>query len=326
MNEEDFQQQLEEQLNARVPNTSRARHLTLLVLALTGVAIYAGWRIKNPEVKLAPEKAVNAANFNLRTLKNRSDTFLPAETPAAEKLPELRPLPSLPQIPEPAPLTKSAADTSAALDDVSAMTPASPAPRTLGGTRPAGDVKALAATEEVVLPADDGENFTPAPLTATDTNLKDFVATATTDGLHPPVPVTAVSAPRYHQVGAEESLPEIAARYYGSDDVAHIIRIRDANPCLKTGGFRAGIRLLIPDGAPRVSPPAPAVSAGRATLPAQTPVSSGTYTVVPGDTLSRIAAKLYGRPAAWKEIYALNRDRLSSPDALRNGMRLRLPR
>ncbi len=48
----------------------------------------------------------------------------------------------------------------------------------------------------------------------------------------------------------------------------------------------------------------------------------GTYTVQSGDSLGSIALKLYGASWKWDTLYQLNRDRLSSPAALRVGQRL----
>ena len=49
------------------------------------------------------------------------------------------------------------------------------------------------------------------------------------------------------------------------------------------------------------------------------------YTVRPGDTLSRIARKVYGRSAPWKSIYNVNRDQLKSPHNLKVGQVLKIP-
>jgi nucleoid-associated protein YgaU len=49
------------------------------------------------------------------------------------------------------------------------------------------------------------------------------------------------------------------------------------------------------------------------------------YTVEPGDSLRSIAAKVYGDPDRWSEIYDANRESIGSdPDSLRVGLRLRL--
>ncbi len=50
-----------------------------------------------------------------------------------------------------------------------------------------------------------------------------------------------------------------------------------------------------------------------------------TYTVQPGDTLSRISTKVYGVSNRWTEIFEANRDQLPSPNALQPGQVLRLP-
>ena len=49
------------------------------------------------------------------------------------------------------------------------------------------------------------------------------------------------------------------------------------------------------------------------------------YRVRPGDTLSRISARVYGDAAAWRRIYDANRDLLESPDDLGPGMMLVVP-
>ncbi len=53
-----------------------------------------------------------------------------------------------------------------------------------------------------------------------------------------------------------------------------------------------------------------------------------TYVVRKGDTLSTIAAKpeVYGHGSAWRRIYEANRDILKSPDKVRVGMTLKIPR
>ncbi len=51
----------------------------------------------------------------------------------------------------------------------------------------------------------------------------------------------------------------------------------------------------------------------------------GTYTVQPGDTLSKIAQKVYGDFRQWPLIFEANRDKLTSPSLIRVGMELRIP-
>lgn len=50
-----------------------------------------------------------------------------------------------------------------------------------------------------------------------------------------------------------------------------------------------------------------------------------TYTVKPGDTLSRIAKEHLGDANAYMRIFELNRDQLSDPDKIKPGQVLKLP-
>jgi len=58
-----------------------------------------------------------------------------------------------------------------------------------------------------------------------------------------------------------------------------------------------------------------------------TPVVSheSTYTVRPGDTLSKIAKEKLGDPSAYTEILNLNRDQLSDPNKIKPGQVLKIP-
>jgi LysM repeat protein len=51
----------------------------------------------------------------------------------------------------------------------------------------------------------------------------------------------------------------------------------------------------------------------------------GTYTVKPGDSLSGIAGRVLGNSNRWREIFELNRDRLSDPNKIFPGQVLKLP-
>ena len=76
-----------------------------------------------------------------------------------------------------------------------------------------------------------------------------------------------------------------------------------------------------------------AVSTNVAPIIIQSPAGEGqqarqapsTYTVEPGDTLSRISAKVYGASNRWMDIFQANRDQLPSPNALKPGQVLRIP-
>ena len=51
----------------------------------------------------------------------------------------------------------------------------------------------------------------------------------------------------------------------------------------------------------------------------------GSYTIRPGDTLSRIAARAYGSAADWPAIWWANRRQVPDPDLITAGQRLALP-
>ena len=69
--------------------------------------------------------------------------------------------------------------------------------------------------------------------------------------------------------------------------------------------------------APSRQPPAPTASAPTA--------SRETYTVRPGDNLSRIAARVYNDRNQWRRIYEANRDSLPRPEDLQPGQVLIIP-
>jgi len=50
-----------------------------------------------------------------------------------------------------------------------------------------------------------------------------------------------------------------------------------------------------------------------------------TYTVVKGDSLSKIAKRVYGKASLWRKIYEANRDHIKDPDMIFPGQLLRIP-
>ncbi|MEA1927911.1 MAG: transporter substrate-binding domain-containing protein, partial [Candidatus Auribacterota bacterium] len=82
---------------------------------------------------------------------------------------------------------------------------------------------------------------------------------------------------------------------------------------------------VVPVRLPETTPP-PAAPVVEPSPPDKEDIGSFTlYTVRPGDTLSRIARKVYGRSAPWKPIFNANRDQLKSPHNLKVGQVLKIP-
>lgn len=68
-------------------------------------------------------------------------------------------------------------------------------------------------------------------------------------------------------------------------------------------------------------------AAGGAPAPAaasSTPLGHG-YTVQPGDSLSKIAKKIYGDSNRWKEIWQANQAKIPNPDLIHPGLELQIP-
>jgi nucleoid-associated protein YgaU len=70
-----------------------------------------------------------------------------------------------------------------------------------------------------------------------------------------------------------------------------------------------------------------AASAQAPSAPAAPPAAAAgkTYTVQPGDTLSKIAKEHLGNANAYMKIFDANKDQLSDPDKIRPGQVLRIP-
>ena len=71
-----------------------------------------------------------------------------------------------------------------------------------------------------------------------------------------------------------------------------------------------------------VNPNAPPLAAS---VSAATAASGRTYTVKPGDTLSKIAKEFYGSTNEYMKIYNANRDQLTDPDKIKPGQNLVIP-
>ncbi len=55
------------------------------------------------------------------------------------------------------------------------------------------------------------------------------------------------------------------------------------------------------------------------------PPEGRTYTVVKGDSLSKIAKQFYGSAGQWKRIYEANKDAIKNPDLIYPGQTFTIP-
>ena len=65
-------------------------------------------------------------------------------------------------------------------------------------------------------------------------------------------------------------------------------------------------------------------SSSSAPLPKDEAVTR-TYTVVSGDSLSKISKKILGNAGRWKEIWEANKDQIKNPDLIHPGQVLKIP-
>jgi nucleoid-associated protein YgaU len=69
------------------------------------------------------------------------------------------------------------------------------------------------------------------------------------------------------------------------------------------------------------------VSGSSSTAPLAEPAEPAvqTYTVAPGDSLSKIAKHFYGEANKWRLIFEANQDILKNPDLIHPGQVLKIP-
>ena len=67
------------------------------------------------------------------------------------------------------------------------------------------------------------------------------------------------------------------------------------------------------------------VTGGASTTAKAPAVVFETYTVKPGDSLSKIAKLKYGNANLWKTIHEANKDRIKNPDKIQVGWELKIP-
>lgn len=150
-------------------------------------------------------------------------------------------------------------------------------------------------------------------------------------GTPPPGPVTPG---RRYKIQEADTLAAIAREEYG--DEKYWRAIQAANPAIDPNRLLVGQEIILPrkedvvKGAtatpPRTGDTAtPAAPRTGLTATGEPRSAARTVTVARGDTLVALARKHLNDEHRWREIYELNKDKLSSPDNIREGMELKLP-
>lgn len=82
----------------------------------------------------------------------------------------------------------------------------------------------------------------------------------------------------------------------------------------------------VQSGSSSTAPEAPsAAPAGTAGTGSGAGTSARSYTVVSGDSLSKIAQREYGDASKWRVIYEANRDQIKNPDLIHPGQVFTIP-
>ena len=124
------------------------------------------------------------------------------------------------------------------------------------------------------------------------------------------------------KIASGETLYSISVKAYGS--TRYVSKILAANPGMNPSRLKIGQTINLPD----ISSETTARSTGSSAE--STATSSGitgkTYKVSSGDSLRKIALKVYGKESMWQKIYDLNKSTIGSdPAKLKAGMTLQLP-
>ncbi|MBI1367756.1 MAG: LysM peptidoglycan-binding domain-containing protein [Planctomycetes bacterium] len=107
-------------------------------------------------------------------------------------------------------------------------------------------------------------------------------------------------------------------------DEAKWIAIAQANPLVDPKHLKVGQVIRLPDLATFERQREQQLDAIKEAV-AKPDGQTKTVLVQPGDTLSHIAVRVYGKASLWRVIFEANKAELESPDALKVGMKLTIP-
>ena len=137
-------------------------------------------------------------------------------------------------------------------------------------------------------------------------------------------PPPAPAGPRRYTIKNGDTFWSIAKAEYGN--AAYFGHIQRANPGIDPSRIKVGDSIILPD-KNEVIAPASMVTAKQPSAADLVNIDpTRQYRVQPGDNLSSISKKLYGRFDKWAQIYELNKELIGpNPAALKRDMILALP-
>jgi nucleoid-associated protein YgaU len=138
-----------------------------------------------------------------------------------------------------------------------------------------------------------------------------------------------VIAPTFTEdvIRSGDTFATIAQRHYGDSGKADVIA--RANPLMSAANLREGRVVRVPRDPSNVQGlPVVKTAAGEvkpAPVQESKPVATQEYTVQKGDSLAKIARRVYGEERMADMIFQANRDVLTDPAKIRVGQKLKIP-
>ncbi|MBR4082989.1 MAG: LysM peptidoglycan-binding domain-containing protein [Lachnospiraceae bacterium] len=186
------------------------------------------------------------------------------------------------------------------------------------GTTPAPAPEATPAPAPGTTPAPapaPETNPAPAPAPAPSTGSNNAAQDTTAKGNDSAAASTEVTTTSY-TIAAGDSLWKIAKKFYGDGNLWTKIYEDNANVLSSPDKIYVGQVLVIKS-------LSEAPSETITTVPVV--VAGSNYTVESGDSLWKIAKKVYGDGSAWRKIYNANKDVISNPENIYKGQVLAIP-
>jgi nucleoid-associated protein YgaU len=138
-----------------------------------------------------------------------------------------------------------------------------------------------------------------------------------------PPPAPAPTAEKAYTVKSGDTLTSIASSQLSGKGGVKAILEANKDTLSNPDRLRVGMTLRIPAGVAAAKPESATGAGGTTAAPTPSKEATG-YTVQNGDTLERIARKLFNDGRKWRDLYEWNRDQLSDPGRLRAGQVLRV--